>query len=127
MAIKALQDPLTCSVDYHRFPKAQVGPPQPLVVGEEVTDNRVLRETIVFPEVFTDRQPGSVPAPDTSRTPRRSTRAYSMPSCRVPPISAKAYCMLGPSPQLFFHFHFHFQLQLFRLVCHASWQGDGSG
>ena len=28
MAIKALQDPLACSVDYHRFPKAQVGPPQ---------------------------------------------------------------------------------------------------
>ena len=28
MAIKALQDPLACSVDYHRFPKHQVGPPQ---------------------------------------------------------------------------------------------------
>ena len=24
----AIQDPLKCSVDYHRFPKAQVGPPQ---------------------------------------------------------------------------------------------------
>ena len=31
MAIKALQDPLACSVDYHRFPKHQVGPPQHLV------------------------------------------------------------------------------------------------
>ena len=47
----------------------------------------------VSSELFTDRQPGSVPAPDTSRAPRRPTRAYSMPSCRVPPISAKAYCM----------------------------------
>ena len=28
MAIKALQDPLACSVDYQRFPKHQVGPPQ---------------------------------------------------------------------------------------------------
>jgi len=31
MAIKALQDPLVCSVDYPRFPKHQVGPPQHLV------------------------------------------------------------------------------------------------
>jgi hypothetical protein len=28
MEIKALQDPLACSVDYQRFPKHQVGPPQ---------------------------------------------------------------------------------------------------
>ena len=48
----------------------------------------------VSSELFTDRQPGSVPAPDTSRAPRRPTRAYSMPSCRVPPISAKAYFTL---------------------------------
>jgi hypothetical protein len=52
--LKALQDPLACSVDYHRFPKAQVGPPQHLVEKQTQESQRrsFLPETRPLPERF---------------------------------------------------------------------------
>ena len=54
MAIKALQDPLACSVDYHRFPKHQVGPPQHLVEKQtqESLRRMFLAPTTSSPEYF---------------------------------------------------------------------------
>jgi hypothetical protein len=54
MAIKALQDPLACSVDYHRFPKHQVGPPQHLVEKQtqESLRRSFLPQTRSLPEGF---------------------------------------------------------------------------
>ena len=51
MAIKALQDPLVCSVDYPRFPKHQVGPPHAVATSCTLSGRTVPKELAYLAKV----------------------------------------------------------------------------